>query len=163
MTATDVIFAFLRTLRDATNLIKARSELRLDDIIALTKTMNDLSSMEPSKFDISALQLKIECAGCDLYGELAAKVVGESSSFIEAYEARQDELDGQCSSSNVHQLIYDHADKKVHFKKESAAAALKKQHAIFDKYNDITRIYNSMDMRRGREEEDMGIIRQFER
>lgn len=158
MHAVDTIFAFLRTLRDVTNILRSHASLTLDDIIALTNARDSLSDLEPSKFDLISLQLKVEGTGEGLYEELAAKVVDESSAFISTYEGNQKAFDEQCSYSNVFQMMSDAAQEQVRFKKEAAVAALKKQHAIFDKYNDITRLYNSRDLRPGQESAEMEII-----
>ncbi len=85
MTATDTILSFLRLLRDATEMVKRQVPLMLDDIIKLTGTMESMSEMEPSRFDLTSLQLKSECAGGGLFDELSAKVVEESSAFITDY------------------------------------------------------------------------------
>lgn len=79
MPAVDTIFSFLRTLRDATNLLRNSSSLTLDDIIALTNARDSLSDLEPSKFDLISLQIKVEGTGEGLYEELAVKVVDELS------------------------------------------------------------------------------------
>ena len=57
MHAVDTIFAFLRTLRDVTNILRHHASLTLDDIIALTNARDSLSDLEPSKFDLISLQL----------------------------------------------------------------------------------------------------------
>ena len=85
MPAVDTIFSFLRTLRDVTNILRHHASLTLDDIIALTNARDSLSDLEPSKFDLISLQLKVECTEESLYEELAAKVVDESSAFISTY------------------------------------------------------------------------------
>ena len=151
MPAVDTIFAFLRTLRDVTNILRSHASLTLDDIIALTNARDSLSDLEPSKLDLISLQLKVECAGDGLYGELSSKVASECSAFISAYEVNQEIYDGQCSYSNIFRMMSDAAQEQVRFKKEAAVAALKKQHAIFDKYNDITRLYNSRELQPNQE------------
>lgn len=161
MPAVDTIFSFLRTLRDATNLLRNSSSLTLDDIIAITNARDSLSDLEPYKFDLISLQLKVECTEESLYEELADKVVNESSAFISTYEVNQKIYDEQCSYSNVFQMMSDAAQDQVRFKMEEAKSALKKQHAIFDKYNDITRLYNSRDLRPGQESAEMEIIRGY--
>ncbi len=158
MPAVDTIFSFLRTLRDATNLLRNRSSLKLDDIIALTNTRDSLSDLEPSKFDLISLQFKVECNRDGVYEEFASKVVDESSAFISTYEVNQKDFDEQCSYSNVFQMMSDAAQEQVRFKMEEAKSAQKKQHAIFNKYNDITRLYNSRDLRPGQESAEMEII-----
>ena len=158
MPAVDTIFAFLRTLRDVTNILRSHTSLTLDDIIAITIARDSLSDLEPSKFDLISLKLKVEGTGEGLYEELAAKVVNESSAFISTYEVNQKIYDEQCSYSNVFQMMSDAAQDQVRFKMEEAKSALGKQHAIFDKYNDITRLYNSRDLRPGQESEEMEII-----
>ena len=162
MPAVDTIFAFLRTLRDITNILRHHASLTLDDIIALTNARDSLSDLEPSKFDLISLQLKVEGTREGLYEELSSKVVNECSAFISAYEVNQDIYDGQCSYSNVFRMMSDAAEMQVRFKKEAAVAALKKQHAIFDKYNDITRLYNSRDLRPGQESAEMEIIHGYQ-
>ena len=158
MHAVDTIFAFLRTLRDVTNILRHHASLTLDDIIALTNARDSLSDLEPSKFDLISLQLKVEGTGEGLYEELAAKVVNESSAFISTYEVNQKIYDEQCSYSNVFQMMSDAAQDQVRFKMEEAKSALGKQHAIFNKYNDITRLYNSRDLRPGQESAEMEIF-----
>lgn len=158
MPAVDTIFSFLRTLRDVTNILRSHASLTLDDIIALTNARDSLSDLEPSKFDLISLQLKVEGTREGLYEELSSKVVNECSAFISAYEVNQDIYDGQCSYSNVFRMMSDAAEMQVSFKKEAAVAALKKQHAIFDKYNDITRLYNSRELQPNQESAEMEII-----
>ena len=158
MPAVDTIFSFLRTLRDVTNILRSHTSLTLDDIIALTNARDSLSDLEPSKFDLISLQLKVECTGEGLYEELAAKVVDESSAFISTYEMNQKAFDEQCSYSNIFQMMSDAAQEQVRFNLQETKSALKKQHAIFDKYNDITRLYNSRDLRPGQESVEMEII-----
>ena len=158
MPAVDTIFSFLRTLRDVTNILRHHASLTLDDIIALTNARDSLSDLEPSKLDLISLQLKVECTEESLYEELAVKVVNESSAFISTYGVNQKAFDEQCSYSNVFRMMSDAAQEQVRFNLQEAKSALKKQHAIFDKYNDITRLYNSRDLRPGQESAEMEII-----
>lgn len=160
MTAVETLFDYLRTIRE-TNIYlsnKRGEKLSADDMIALTTLARHLSKLEPDKTNILAIEVEWSRTSDETLAKTKRAILSECANFNELYLERQECYDKQCSYRNVVQLINEKAESEFSVSKNTANDEVMKWDNIFHKYNDITRLYNSMDCRPGQEEKDMQII-----
>lgn len=112
--------------------------------------------MDITKADIFAKELKWDCGPDKLFKEKGQAIIAECKRFEELYIAKRRRFDKQCSSMEVASLIKKTAEQEFKFELDAVCKEASRWQTIYNKYNDITRLYNSRNCRPG--QEDMKII-----
>lgn len=162
MTAVETLFDYLRTIQDAQNYVAPDKceNLSVEDLIALTSISRHLCGLEPDKANILAIEVEWNGVSEEVYAKTTRKIIDVCYIFTETYRANKELFDNQCSSEHIYYLINEKVKAEFYFIIKNADKEINKWREIYQKYNDITRIYNSRGCHRD-QEEDLRIIEMY--
>ena len=153
MNTIDDLFQYATMLRkiNSTPFFSSYSHIK-----TITAYMRALSIIDPQLWDITIMGINDKRKN-----DVIKLIEKENSKFISLYSKNESFLEEQTSYSKLHKLIETEADKLLYFDQIEAQKEWKKYCEAFDTCNHATRIYNSMDCRPSRKEEDLKDIRDY--
>ena len=152
MKASEIVYEILGGIRKANNVLSKNHLLTADDMLSLSGIYQHI--IEYDRYpDYLVSQLKLENNNAQALEQLSRLVNTECSTYIEMYDLREEEWVRQCGFSNLMNIIGDKVNQEYGLKIKIAEDEIRKASLIFDKYNDITRLYNSLDCRNDKEKD----------
>lgn len=161
MSAKETIFNILRKIREATSIITVRDQRSADPLVALSAVYDKLFELQAGPPDILFYQVETEVTNSVSLNKICERVKAECQEYHSVYLAHQKELDRWCSLMTIIQLVVKQAEREFSLRIHCAIEEKNKSIEIFNKYNDITRLYNSRDDNSPISEEDMRILDQY--
>ena len=152
MKASEIVYEILGDIRRANEVLSKNRLLTADDMLSLTGIYQHI--LEYDRYpEYLVSQLKLESTNNKALEQLFLQVITECNTYIEMYDLREEEWDRQCDFDNLINIIGAKADREYGVEIKTAKDEISKASQIFDKYNDITRLYNSLDCRNDKEED----------
>ena len=152
------LFDYARQLREAEELLESKDQLTVDDLVKLTRIKNALSRLKSDKVDILIAQVLLDNTSKQHWEEAKELIISTCDAFSDIYVSREEDWDKQCSVDNVYSLVDKRASSDFYFEEKEAQDEAQKWSRIFRKYNDVTRLYNSMECRPDEKKKDMQIL-----
>lgn len=161
MNAQETVFNILREIRSATEYLSAGRPISALDMVRITEIHTHLLELTGGYSDILFSQLNTEVDNTSKLNEIYKKVVDECNAYNSVYLPKRDEWDRLCSWKGIITLVTSKAREEFALRIHCANEEKNKWQVIYEKYNNITRLYYSMDCRPDDKERDMMIINKY--
>ncbi len=161
MSAREAFSGIATEINKATDILKSQRPLTANHLVLLSEIYYHILELSDRPFEIRRAELALETDNSEAITKFYSVVQRECDSFCTVYSEKQTEWNALCSQDSLYKLVIQEAKNELGFKIQCANNEKNKWNEIYNKYNDITRIYNSMDCRRGQEKEDMAIINRY--
>ena len=160
MTAQETIFSVIKEIREAAGLLSIPKVLSADEMIRLSDIYRHLCELV-GDIDLFWTQIKLETDNDAAVVALCDTLRKECDGFCINYMNNKTSWDEQCVMRSLITLANTTAKNKYALQVQAAEEEMNKWDRIFSKYNEITRLFNSMDCRPGQEQRDMAVIKKY--
>lgn len=140
MSAQETIFSILKEVRTAIDI--SSKGISVEGLIELSSIYSRLFELD-ANHDLLFCHLRIEMTGSDMFRKLCQLVIDECNGYVDLFETHKDEFENAGDFQNLCHLVSQKAYNEFSLKTHCAQQEYKKWHDIYNKYNDITRLYNS--------------------